>query len=199
LELGKGSLVSRGAWSALGGRIADELHAYHVANPLRRGLPREELKSRLGYSPKVFNEIVARAVMDGLLVESGAVVRAPDFAVTFSAEQQRAVDGLLARFRKEPYTTPSVKESEAAVGADVLAALVEDGTLVKLSEDVLLLTRTFEDMVARIKVHIEKHASITVGQVRDIFSTSRKYALALLEYLDAKGITRRVGDERVLR
>jgi selenocysteine-specific elongation factor len=199
LALGGQLLISRGTWSALGGRITDELRNFHTAYPLRRGLPREELKSRLGYPPKVFNEIVTRAVAEGIIIEAGAVVRAPDFTVTFSTEQQRAVDGLLARFRRDPFTPPSVKESDAAVGPNVLAALIEDGTLVKLSEDVLLLTKTFEEMVTSIKAHITQHGSITVAQVRDTFSTSRKYALALLEYLDAKGVTRRVGDERVLR
>ncbi|MBN1887069.1 MAG: selenocysteine-specific translation elongation factor [Thermoflexales bacterium] len=199
LALGASWLVSRSAWSTLSRRIAGELAAYHETYPLRVGMPREELKSRLGYAPKVFVEIAARVAAEGVLVESGAVVRAPDFSVSFSAEQQRAVDGLLARFRHKPYTPPSVKESEAAVGPDVLTALIEGGTLVKLSEDVLMESGTFEHMLERIRGHIAQHGSITVAQVRDLFDTSRKYALALLEYLDAKGVTRRVGDERVLR
>jgi selenocysteine-specific elongation factor len=71
--------------------------------------------------------------------------------------------------------------------------------LVKLSDEVLFLPQTYAAMVERIKAHIQQNGSVTVAQVRDLFSTSRKYALALLEYLDAKGITKRVGDERVLR
>ncbi len=199
LALGGQWLLSRGVWSALSGRITDTLRAFHTAYPLRSGMPREELKSRLGYPPKVFTEIAARAVGEGLMVEAGAVVRAPDFSVTFSAEQQRVINDLLARFRREPYTPPSVKESEAAVGADVLAALVDDGTLVKLSEDVIFLTETFKQMAARLRTYLEANDRITLSQVRDLFSTSRKYAQALLEYLDARGVTRRVGDERVLR
>ena len=54
-------------------------------------------------------------------------------------------------------------------------------------------------MVERIVAHIRAHGKITVAEVRDIFSASRKYALALMEYLDQQRITRRVGDERVLR
>jgi selenocysteine-specific elongation factor len=199
LALGASWLVSRSAWSTLSRRIASELAAYHKAYPLRAGMPREELKSRLGHASKLFIEIATRAAAEGVLVESGAVVRAPDFSVTFSAEQQRVVDGLLARFHHQPYTPPSVKESEAAVGPDVLTALIEGGRLVKLSEDVLMENGTFEHMVERTRGYIAQHGSITVAQVRDLFDTSRKYALALLEYLDAKGVTRRVGDERVLR
>ena len=192
-------MVSRGAWAGISSRITDDLRAYHSAYPLRPGMPREELKSKLGLAPKLFNEVVALAAANRLLVESAAFVRAPDFTVTFTADQQRAIDSLLARFRSAPYATPSVKEAEAALGAEVVMALLEQGKLVKLSEDVLFLPQTYTAMVERVKAHIQHNHSITVAQVRDLFDTSRKYALAFLEYLDAKGITRRVGDERVLR
>ncbi len=193
------SVISRGAWSALSGEIAHELAFYHKAYTLRAGMPREELKSKLRLSPKMFNDMVALAAAGGLLVESAAFVRAPDFAVTFTPDQQRSVDVLLARFRSAPYAPPSVKESEAAVGADVLSALLEQGKLVKLSDEVLFLPQTYAAMVEHIKQYIQKNGTISVAQVRDLFDTSRKYALALLEHLDAKGITKRVGDARVLR
>jgi len=193
------SIISRGTWSALSSRIAHELAAYHQTFPLRAGMPREELKSRLGLSPKSFNELVALSSASGLLVESGPFVRAPSFAVTFTPDQQRSVDVLLARFHNAPYTPPSVKEAEAAVGMDVLAVLLEQGKLVKLSDEVLFLPQTYAAMVERIRQHVQENGNITVAQVRDLFDTSRKYALALLEQLDAKGVTKRVGDARVLR
>jgi len=193
------SVISRGAWSALSGEIAHELASYHKAYALRAGMPREELKSKLRLSPKSFNDVVALAAASGLLVESAAFVRAPDFVVTFTPDQQRSVDALLARFRSAPYAPPSVKEAEAAVGVDVLAVLLEQGKLVKLSDEVLFLPQTYAAMVEHIKQYIQKNGTITVAQVRDLFDTSRKYALALLEYLDAKGVTKRVGDVRVLR
>jgi selenocysteine-specific elongation factor len=193
------SVISRGAWSALSGEIAHELASYHKAYALRAGMPREELKSKLRLSPKMFNDVVALAAASGLLVESAAFVRAPDFVVTFTPDQQHSIDALLARFRSAPYVPPSVKEAEAAVGVDVLAVLLEQGKLVKLSDEVLFLPQTYAAMVEHIKQYIQKNGNITVAQVRDLFDTSRKYALALLEYLDAKSITKRVGDVRVLR
>lgn len=193
------TIISRAAWASLSTKITDDLRAYHRAYPLRPGMPREELKSKLGLMHKFFNDVVSLAATSRLLVESAAFVRASDFSVAFTPDQQRAIDSLLAKFRSAPYATPSVKEAEAAVGADVLAALLEQGILVKLSEDVLFLPQTYSAMIERIKQHIQQNGSITVAQVRDLFDTSRKYALALLEYLDAKGVTKRVGDERVLR
>jgi selenocysteine-specific elongation factor len=106
---------------------------------------------------------------------------------------------LLAAFRENPYTTPSVADSEALVGGEVLNALIQQGKLVQVSEDVLLLRETYEEMVKRVIEHIKEKGVITVAQVRDMFATSRKYALALMEHLDERKVTKRIGDERVLR
>lgn len=81
----------------------------------------------------------------------------------------------------------------------MLGVLLEEGRLVRVSESVLFLSDTYDEMVARIVDHIKAEGSITVAQVRDMFQASRKYALALMEYLDEQHITKRVGDERVLR
>ncbi|MCI0888410.1 MAG: SelB C-terminal domain-containing protein, partial [Chloroflexi bacterium] len=50
----------------------------------------------------------------------------------------------------------------------------------------------------RVTDHLRQHGKVTVAEVRDMFGTSRKYALAVLEHLDEEHVTRRVGDERVL-
>ena len=190
-------VASRAGWSTLCARLANELAAHHKSYPLRAGIPREALKSRLKIDAKVFNAVIAHAAAESVLVESPTSLRAPDFAVTFTPAQQRSIDALLARFKSQPWAAPSVKESEAAIGADVLSALIDSGKLVRLSEDVLLLAETYQSAVQRIAEHLTASKTITVAQARDLFDTSRKYALALMEHLDAKGITKRVGDERV--
>jgi len=64
---------------------------------------------------------------------------------------------------------------------------------------VVFLAETYQEMVDRVVRFIKENGSITVAQVRDMFNASRKYALALMEHLDQRKVTRRVGDERVLR
>jgi selenocysteine-specific elongation factor len=63
---------------------------------------------------------------------------------------------------------------------------------------VVFSTEAYNEMVEKVIAHIKEKGNVSVAEVRDMFSTSRKYVLALLEYLDEKKITRRVGDERVL-
>ena len=192
-------LASRTWWSTLVDRLSRDLSAYHQRFPLRAGMPREALRSGLKLDAKVFNAVMARAGAEEMLVEEGATVRLPTHTVQLNADQQRRVDALMAQFRREPYSTPSFKDSVAAVGEEVLGVLIARGDLAQVSSDVLFLPETYEDMVNRVRAHIRDNGNITLAQTRDLFGTSRKYAQALLEHLDETGVTRRVGDERVLR
>jgi selenocysteine-specific elongation factor len=196
-------VISLGGWHMLAARMADVLSEYHSQFPLRPGMGREELKGRVQgrekWAAKLFNELVARAVSEGYLIEAGEFIARPDHQITFTQSQQNKVNALLTAFRRQPATPPSMAESLAMTDPELLSALMHQGVLVRLSEDVLLLRETYEAMVAGIVDHIRAHGSMTVAQVRDQFGTSRKYALALMERLDELKVTRRVGDERVLR
>jgi len=192
-------LISTAGWAQWLDRMVGLVGEYHQQYPLRAGMPREELKSRLRLDARLFNEVVAQSVHAGRVVEAEAFLRLPGHIVKFSPEQQSQIDQLLQAFRQNRFTPPSVAEAEAQVGAEVFNALIEQGQLVKVSDDVVFLTEAYHQMVNRIIEHLQTHGSITVAQVRDIFGASRKYALALMEHLDERRITRRVGDERVLR
>jgi selenocysteine-specific elongation factor len=175
------------------------LREYHQRYPLRAGMPREELKSRLGLSATAFSEAVARAVSLGALAATETAVSAADHRVAFSAAQQRSVAELMRMFQRDPSSPPSPAECEQLVGADVLAALIEQGKLVKVSDSVLFTAEGYERMTRAVVDHLQREGRITLAQVRDMFGTSRKYAQALLEHLDERRVTKRVGDERILR
>jgi selenocysteine-specific elongation factor len=134
-----------------------------------------------------------------VIAVTGAALHLPDFHIIFKPEQHKAIETLIRKFQAAPWNTPSPKEAEQIVGVQVLAALIDLGKLIKLSEDVLLLPKTYSDGEEKIRAHLRAQKTITVAQVRDLFTTSRKYALALMEYLDAQGVTKRQGDERVLK
>ena len=95
---------------------------------------------------------------------------------------------------------PSRGELEAELGLspELLQALLDQGSLVEVSAELLYPRDVYDDLVARVVDAINLHGAITVAGVRDLFDTSRKYALALMSHLDERKITRRVGDERVL-
>jgi selenocysteine-specific elongation factor len=118
--------------------------------------------------------------------------------VQFSAAQQQLVDRLLNRFSAAPYATPSVKECQAEVSEDVYTSLIEAGQLLQVSPEVVFRKTDFDAMQAAVRQHLLEQGTLTLAQFRDRFQTSRKYAQAFLEYLDAGGVTMRDGDARKL-
>ncbi|MFQ6001966.1 MAG: SelB C-terminal domain-containing protein, partial [Anaerolineae bacterium] len=199
LGASEGLLVSSTWWEGFLARLVHLIEEYHSRYPLRLGMPREEVKSKLRFTPRLFNDLIGQAVKEGAIAEEGAALKLPGHEVRFTPEEEERVERLLSKFSQEPYTTPSVADCKAALGEEVLNALLEQGRLVQVSENTLFLASTYEVMMKRVVEHLKKEGTITLAQVRDLFSTSRKYAQAFLEHLDAQGITRRVGDERVLR
>ncbi|HEY3377636.1 MAG TPA: selenocysteine-specific translation elongation factor [Armatimonadota bacterium] len=192
-------LAAMTLWHSTLANAVEYISRYHQAQPLALGVPRESLRNQLGLTPKVFHALLQYGVRQEALFDEGEVVRLPGHVVRFNPVQQQAVDALLAEFRAKPYNTPSVKDSSAAVGADVYEVLLQQGLLVQVKLDVVFLRATYEEAVARVRQIVERDGSVTAGQVRDALGTSRKYALGLLEYLDDIGVTKRVGDARVLR
>jgi len=186
-------------WEALRDKAIQMVQAYHKNSPLRRGIPREELKSRLKLQPRAFNALVRKLVAENEIVEAGSTLAVVGHEIRFDSGQQAKVQGLMRKFAQNPYSPPSVKESQAEVGEDVVNALVELGQLKQVSPDVLFRTEDFEQMVSKVRVFITENGQITVADARDLFDSSRKYMLALLEHLDATGVTIRDGDFRKLR
>jgi selenocysteine-specific elongation factor len=192
-------VASQAYWEQLSGRVLEEVSNYHLGFPLRRGMPREELKSRLKTNARLFNALLRRLVTRGDLEEAGPLVLKQGHRISFSAQQERAVQGMLARFAANPYNPPSVKEAQTGLGEELYTALLEQGLLVGVSAEVVFRREDYDRMIAEIRRMIQQQGPVTAAQVRDHFNTSRRYVLALLEHLDSIGITVRQGDFRRLK
>lgn len=192
-------VMAHGGWSALRESVVATLVAFHKNFPLRRGMPREELKSRLKLTPRVFNAAVKTLAAEGALTESGAWLARAGHEIHFDSGQQAAVKRLTARFAQSPYSPPTIKECQAEAGEEVFNALIELGDFLAVSTEVVFRKSDYEGMVAKIRLTIQAKGQITVADVRDLFDTSRRYALALMEYLDSIGVTVRDGDFRRLK
>ncbi|HEV2125932.1 MAG TPA: SelB C-terminal domain-containing protein [Chloroflexota bacterium] len=200
------SVLSASGWRRIEGKIVDLLSGYHRQHPLRGGVPREELKSRLGLTPRLFNEALAALAREGKVVEQGASVRLATHEIQLTPAQEKLATALQERLESAPLAPPSLPEirqslpttNGAQLDEDLLSALSAQGRIVRVSEDLVFAAPAYNRMVERVKTHLNEHGKITVAEVRDLFGTSRRYVLALLEHLDRERVTRRVGDERVL-
>jgi selenocysteine-specific elongation factor len=162
-------------------------------------MPKEELKSRLGANPRLFSALLRQLIRLNLADEQGPVVFAKGHEVHYSTAQQAQVDKLLAKFRQNPFSPPTIKDCVAEVGEELYNTLVEQALLYPIPPDVVFRSQDYAEMVKQIGDLIQKNGPISAAQVRDHFNTSRRYVLAVLEHLDSQGITLREGDVRRLK
>ena len=193
-------LVSLPGWQKLTESARGHLQAYHAASPLRRGMPKEELRTRLGLDGRMFGRVVARLLAQDAVLEAGPLLALPDHEVRLTPQMQARVDRVMGELRAAGASPPGRQELETryGLGSDELAVLIERGELVEVAPDLIYPREVLDEIIAAVVAALRQSGTITVAGVRDLTGTSRKYSLALLAHLDEKRITRRVGDDRVL-
>ncbi|OQY34452.1 MAG: selenocysteine-specific translation elongation factor [Anaerolineaceae bacterium 4572_5.2] len=186
-------------WQNLKKELIAKVETYHRTYPLRFGIPREELKSQSRLSGSVFEIALRTLIREEHLLQKGPVIAFPAHKISFTPDQQAQVDALLKKFQAALYQPPTIKECHQTVGEEIYNALVGLEELIPISAEVVFSRSAYEQMVAETKNWLRNNETISVSQVRDLFDSSRRYALAFLEHLDSKGITVRVGDVRYLK
>jgi selenocysteine-specific elongation factor len=190
-----GAPMTADAFAALTERARAAVTAYMDEHPLRRGLAINELERRLGMDKQPFAAALERWCGEDVLIRRGPLAGIPDRTARLTAQQQRAIEDFIAALRAKPFSPPT----DLVIDGELLDYLGEQGLVVPIGSGVVFAPEAFSEMVGRVVDHLNLNGSITLAQVRDMFGTTRKYAQALLEHLDGKKMTRRVGDERVLR
>ena len=194
--LGDGAtLFTRDAFAALGDKAGRAISHYYAEHPLRLVMPKEELRNRLRLPSRLFSAALKRWLEAGKLTETAAGAGLPGHEVKLSAAQQASADAFLRDLDANPYAP----KSESRPDEELLAYLVERGRVIVLGDGVAFSDAAYREMVERTVAHLQQNGRVTLAEVRDMFGTSRKYAQALLEHLDAQKVTQRVGEERVLR
>jgi selenocysteine-specific elongation factor len=193
-------VISASAWATLSTKILGILDQHHSEYPLRRGMAREEVRSRSGLEARAFSRVESRLLSEGAIRQEGPLMARASHEVRFSESHQRGVQRFLEDLARGGVSPPPVDEllGQTGLDSDVLGALIDQGRVVELTPGVVLERGVYSGMVDTIVGMIKDRGPITVASVRDHYNTSRKYALAILEHLDERKVTRRVGDERVL-
>ncbi|MCJ7624674.1 MAG: SelB C-terminal domain-containing protein, partial [Anaerolineaceae bacterium] len=192
-------VISRQQWNSEGSKLKEILEKHHQIYPLRRGIPREELKSKLKMTTKIFNLSINMWLSDDLIDEIDTVIKLSGHEIKFTKEQQKVVDDLMLDFSKSPYSPPTIKDCIERIGDELFSALVELKLLKLVSSEVAYRNDVYEEIIQNVKEIIRRDGEIKVSQFRDYLKTSRRYALAFLEHLDNEEITIRDGDIRRLK
>jgi selenocysteine-specific elongation factor len=190
----------------LGREAEATLAAFHAREPLKAGMSKEELRTRLGsLEERIFLALLERFAAAGILVVDKDKVRGAGHAVRLTPAQQAASDRLEAEFREAGVAPPALDEAFAKLGltspsAQAMAQILVDGRrLVRIREGLYFHAEPLQAAVGRVVAFLREHQAITPQEIKDLLGISRKYAIPLLEWLDTQRLTVRVGDKRVLR
>ncbi|MCX6071688.1 MAG: selenocysteine-specific translation elongation factor [Chloroflexi bacterium] len=191
-------VVSVVVWETLTRQAIELLREYHTAHTLRFGVPREELKSRLGLAAKPFAACLDAWIRDGQLQDFQGAVGLAGYAPQPSSAERTRMEQASARVEAARFSPPSSRELVDEVGEEAFAYLVATRAIVPVSADVVFSARAYAEMVDRVQALLAREGEVTVGRIRDEFETSRKYVVALMEHMDSLGLTVRDGDVRRL-
>ena len=200
------ALLSREAYEAIATRVERTLAMGHRRTPLRQGVPKEEVRGALGpldatpaRGGKRAAALLQRLVADGRIAERGTALALPGHRPMLTTEQEEAWAHARAALAKQPLQPPGATDLATGYGIDgeLLAALADRGDVVRMGEAVFLpdAVKAFGDAVVN---ELESAHRVTVARARDLTGSSRKHVLPLLQFLDDHGLTRRIGDDRVL-
>ncbi|MCL4458210.1 MAG: selenocysteine-specific translation elongation factor [Nitrospirae bacterium] len=175
------------------------LTRFHKDNPLRPGMPKEELKAKMPLPALRFSDIIS---LVGDIATDKDVLRLKDFKVTLSRIDEGMKGRITDALNKDGFQPPLKQEisqklsvNEKEIG-DLLKLLAKEGAVVRINDSMYISKEQYDKMIGRLRDFYSGKKEMTVAEFRDILGTSRKYALPLLEYLDSNKITLRVGDIR---
>jgi len=187
--------------------VLDQLGRYHTANPLKAGMPREELRSKFPahIHPKLAPQVLNQMLKNDELAAEEDTIRLAGHRVSLAGDQSQLKDKILQTYARGGITPPYFKEIcqtlkvEARDARDVLQLLVEENRLVKVKEELFFQREVIDDLRARLVAYLRDKGVITTPEFKDMTGASRKYVIPLAEFFDARNVTIRVGDTRQLR
>ncbi|MFN3740737.1 MAG: selenocysteine-specific translation elongation factor [Thermodesulfovibrionales bacterium] len=177
----------------------ETLKGFHDKNPLKLGIQKEELRTAFGIEQKVFDYIIEKTPE---IIRDGEYLRLREFrrgAVDPSLKER-----ILREIKKGAFQPPFKEELAQLINIDtrklddILRLLNQEGLLERINDSFYLSKESHIELFKKLKEFFSKKKEMTVADFRDMLQTTRKYAIPLLEYLDSRKITMRVGDVRKL-
>jgi len=192
--------IDRQRWRELGEASTAALTAFHDAEPLQQGMPREEWRGRLRLGAAAAADAAHRLAAEGAIEERGALLALPGRGREVPAAARELADGIARQLADAALDPPPISQLRAAgLTPQLLRMLVDEGAAVPLAGDVVLGAAAYAAARERIVAHLREHGSATVGELRDVLGATRRVVVPLLESLDAARVTVRTGDLRRLR
>ena len=199
-------VVSQSVFASAADAVAGAVAHFHEAEPLAKGIAREELRGRAlrGASPLVFRAVLDHLAASNQLTVEQDTVRAHRRTVTLGDAEARMRTQLEDRYKALGLQAPSADEVIRELALDrtrarkIVQLLVDERVLVKVADEIFVDAAAIAALIENVRRLKQANPRLGVGEFKDLTGLSRKFAVPLLEYLDKQRITRRVGDDRVI-
>ena len=196
-------------FETLAGEMVKKLEEYHKANPLKEGMPKQELKSKFralrDKDSKLFPLVVAKLAKDGKVEQEQNTIRLANHEVALQVDQEDIKQKIAATYKKSGLTPPFFRSVCTDLGVDqknatdVLHMLIDEKTIVKTKDDLYFDATAIATLENDLVEFLTREGEITTPQFKDMTSISRKFIIPIIEYFDSINLTIRVGDTRQLR
>ena len=186
-------------------RILEELKRYHSEYPLRKGMPKEELRAKTkGYkNDRMFDYLLNKLIQEETLIQENNLIRLKGHGVKLDPQTQKIKKDIETIYIESGLQPPYFRELSGKYPSsnttEILNLLLEEGTLIKVKEDLYFHRIPLTQLKERLIAYLKNNGEIATSQFKDMTGASRKYAIPLIEYFDKERITVRVGDKRILR
>ncbi len=202
-----GRIIRHDIWDLFRTSVVDAVDRFHKANPIRKGITREELRTSLVPSPppELLQKAVQTLVADNRLHEESMTIRLPSHEIQMTAQQQEWSISVESSIRQAWFegtdfdTLMAELKVDRAVMTKLFHFLLDNRTIIRLPGGLVFHRDAIASLQELIVATISSEQSLSVGRFRDAAGISRKQAVPLLEYFDSIGLTRRMQDVRVLR
>jgi selenocysteine-specific elongation factor len=203
----RGAMIAAGALETLKQRALDAVTAFHAAQPLQAGMPREELRAKVTSDVRLLHVVLESLQAEKKLTVEREVVRLPghDARTSTAAKGLEPLAERVSRLYLDgALQPPRPAEATVALKADAkeidraIDLLARGGTLVRV-KDLVFHRQALDELRARLVAHLQTAGQINPQEWKDMVGASRKFAIPLAEHFDAEKLTLRVGDLRKLR
>jgi len=186
-------------------RAISFLETYFKTNKLTVSVPKSEFVQKLiprGSDVTLINFLIADLVREKIVAVNGDNLDIPGRSKELGGAEGELARQITARFLEAGLLTPPVSQliktinQKPKVIEGVISFLVRQGTLLRVAEGVYLHRAAVEE--AKVRMATRSGETLDVAQFKEFFGLSRKVAIPLLEVFDREGVTRRVGDTRVV-
>lgn len=186
--------------------IINALNLLHKKYPLRSGIPKEELKSSLpsGFDNSLFEQGLKELYSENKINLKQDRVKLSGHEVSLNPQQNIIKSRIEEILSQQIFSPPDLRgikkilKDKPNVIEEVLLYLAETGKIVIISEEIVLHEQAVQKAGSLLENYLNQKREITVSEFARLLNTSRKYALPILQHFDSTGLTRRIGDKRIL-